>query len=256
MGKRRLLVQATDSGLGRLHKNIAQKILNGVALPEAMHGYRKGRSVVTHSKNHVGRSMIARFDIKDCFPSITAQRVRQAFRQLGASPEVSLWLTQLTTWEGRLPLGLATSNALANIVMVPLIERLATLCRKQGLAFSSYADNIEISGGWRVKRLRGLIGRIIRQEGFELNAQKCEFQPYYKRQQVTGIIVNRRLSVSRKKIRRYRALIHKCRVWGPSAAHPDPLWVKKHIEGFIAYLKPINASQAENLQRQFELIKW
>ncbi|MEK6543671.1 MAG: reverse transcriptase domain-containing protein, partial [Elusimicrobiota bacterium] len=153
-GKKRQMATASDTRLEAIHRMLQRKILSKVSVPSSMHGYRRGRSTVTHSRNHVGAAYIARFDIKDCFPSIFSGRITLMYESLGASPLVAQWLTQLTTWKQRLPLGFSTSNDIANVIMAPMVKRLEHFCVGRGLKVSFYADNIEISGGARVKDIK------------------------------------------------------------------------------------------------------
>jgi hypothetical protein len=64
-----------------------------------------------------------------------------------------------------------------------------------------------------------------------------------RRQEVTGVVVNQQVGVSRKERRRLRAAIHQLRRRG----EPDPAR-ECHLRGKLAYLQMLNPGQAAPLQ--------
>jgi hypothetical protein len=125
-----------------------------------------------------------------------------------------------------------------------LDRRLAGLARKRDFAYTRYADDLTFSGNDRaqVKRLIALAGRIVREEGFQLNRSKTRVLRQSQRQQVAGVVVNAQPGLSRQQRRRLRAAVHQ---FVRSGAN-DPLR-RRQLVGKIAYLHMLNPTQAAPL---------
>ena len=176
------------------------------------HGFERGKSIITHAKQHVGKRYVYTIDIKDFFPSITRNRVfgmLQAYPVKATTP-VARYLANLTCHNGCLPQGTPTSPILSNLLCRRLDSRLFKWARRNGYTYSRYADDLTFS----TNRDRfpehdiAFIDDVIRGEGFEVNEEKRRLQPYYKRQMVTGLVVNEKLNLPREKLRGLRALLH------------------------------------------------
>lgn len=175
------------------------------------HGFERGKSIVTHAKQHTGKNYVYTIDIKDFFPSITRNRVfgmLQAY-PINASQPVARYLANLTCHNGCLPQGAPTSPILSNLLCRRLDSRLFKWARQNGYTYSRYADDLTFStnNDSFPDRDIAFIDDIIRDEGFEVNDDKRRLQPYYKRQMVTGLVVNEKVNLPREKLRGLRALL-------------------------------------------------
>ena len=147
-------------------------------------------------------------------------------KSLGYSPEVattlSLLCTELpttevlldgTTWhvargERVLPQGSPASPALTNILCWGLDHRLAGLAAKLGFAYTRYADDLTFShmaDDAHVGTLLKAVAQIVEEEGFSLHPNKTRVMRAGSRQEVTGLVVNDGLSVSRHLRRQWKA---------------------------------------------------
>ena len=80
-------------------------LLDQIPLPEAAHGWRKGRSPATNALPHVDKALLIKLDLENFFPACHYSRVQQLYLDLGCSLEVALLLTRLTTADHHLPAG-------------------------------------------------------------------------------------------------------------------------------------------------------
>ena len=136
--------------LKRVQRKIVDRFLARVRYPDYLHGGIKDisnrRSIYSNARMHGKAKTILLQDIKDFFPSITADHVHHIFSDcLGFSPEVSQLLAQLTTRNGVVPQGASTSSYLANLVFWDIEPSLVVRFRRQGLNYSRFADDITIS---------------------------------------------------------------------------------------------------------------
>lgn len=207
---------------------LAPVLLEKYKAHPAAHGFLKERSILTNARQHVGQRWVLNIDLEDFFPSVNFGRVRGLFMappfQLG--PAAASVFAQLCTYKNGLPQGAPTSPALSNFVAADLDRRLSRLARENGVRYSRYADDITFStnhanfppaiavfaqaeaGGRLAVRAGEALERAITAAGFSINAKKVRLQKRDQRQTVTGLNVNARANVSRRRIRRLRAMLH------------------------------------------------
>ena len=237
--------------------------------------------MATYSAPHCGLAVVLRFDLCDFFPSVPASRVHALFRTAGYPAEVARLLTGLGTnivpaevldgcpgagpWDRyrspHLPQGAPTSPALANLCSHRLDCRLAALARSLDAGYTRYADDLAFSGGPRlersVRRFQVLVCRIALEEGFEVNPRKSRFMRQGVRQQLAGVVLNRRLNVRRVEYDRLKAILTNCLRHGPASqnrdGHKD---FKAHLAGRIAYVAMLNPSRGQRLWEAFDRVAW
>jgi RNA-directed DNA polymerase len=256
------LIHAPKRRLKAIQRTLHQLLASKLPVSPFAHGFRKGRSVATNAAAHVGKSVVIKLDITDCFPTIHVGRVRGLLIAYGYSYPVAQTLAVLMTEAPRQPVeigaklfhvpvgprvcvqGAPTSPALCNAILRRLDHRLAGLARKHGFDYTRYADDLTFSGQdlSKIKLLVTIAGRIAREEGLPLNTEKTRVLRSGQRQTVTGAVVNKTLGLSRQERRRLRAALHEVR----QASNPDPKRVRQ-LAGKLAYLHMLNAGQAAAL---------
>ena len=168
---------------------ILKEILQREELPESVHGFRAGRSIVTNARPHLGKRCVLKLDIRDFFPTIKLARVLAVFSNLGYGRRLSWAMARLCTLEGSLPQGAATSPMLANIVARNLDHRIEGLSKTFGLQYTRYADDLTFSGTEMSLQLPAIIAGIVQSEGFEVNEEKTRLMRGSSRKIVTGVSV-------------------------------------------------------------------
>ena len=255
------LIHAPKKRLKAIQRRLNAELVGKLPVSQYAHGFRAGRSVASNAKCHVGKAVVIKLDIEDCFPSIHFGRVRGLLIALGYSFPVATSLAVLMTEaprqrveaEGKIyhvPVGprvcvqgAPTSPGLCNAVLMRLDRRMGGLAGKHGFEFTRYADDLTLSGNDadKVKLLVALACKIARDEGFRLNRRKTRVLRKGRRQQVAGVVVNEQMGLSRVERRRMRAAIHQL-------AQGD-MQARKRLEGKIAYLRMLNPEQAESLHQ-------
>ncbi len=151
------------------------KLLSSLPVSPIQHGCVKGRSTDSNAAVHIGNEFLYKFDISNCFPSITRNRVFHLFYdRLSCSPKVSNFLADISTFEGRLPQGFNTSPSIANLVLVPLANRIHGLAKKYGGGAGVFVDDIGVSLGYSCSKIKNKVITIIEEEGFLANPDKIE----------------------------------------------------------------------------------
>jgi retron-type reverse transcriptase len=210
-GRRTIL--APDRPLKRLQRRILRRLLALLVSHPAVHGFERGRSIVTNARFHLARPIVVRLDIRDFFTSTSAQRVERFFRRIGWDKPAARRLTELCTYQGGLPQGAPTSPRLANLVNYRLDTRLDHLAVRMGAMYTRYADDLTFSfdedRGGRVRALIRATGRIVAGEGYRLHTRrKLSIRRRHQQQRVTGLVVNERINLPRETRRRLRAVAH------------------------------------------------
>lgn len=63
------IIHAPKRRLKAVLRKLNALVLKKLPVSDAAHGFVSGRSIATNARPHVGKAVVMRFDIKDCFPS-------------------------------------------------------------------------------------------------------------------------------------------------------------------------------------------
>lgn len=189
---------------------ILDNILNHVEIAENVFGFVAGRSAVQNAKYHLGAKHVLNIDIRQFFPSITIDQVREIFVSLGYTEDVAIMLAQLCCLDDRVPQGAPTSPAIANLVLRGLDERLSSLAEEAGHRYSRYADDLTFSSQQRIEpAFLDSVQKAVESTGFDLKPEKTRFSGSEGRMEVTGIVINEKMQPSRVWRKRTRATLHR-----------------------------------------------
>lgn len=124
------IIHAPEPKLKEIQKLILRRVLGKLRAHPAVHGFERGRSIVTNAREHTGKAVVVHMDLKDFFTSTKTKRIEAYYRKIGWNREASRLLTVLSTHKGGLPQGAPTSPRLANLVNYEMDVRLAGLAAK------------------------------------------------------------------------------------------------------------------------------
>ncbi len=171
--------------------------------PTFMHGGIKKRSYVSYARPHVGKQCVITIDVRRCFDSINTQEVARSFQaHLGLDKSTALELAQRLCFKGKVAQGFATSNFVCNLYLLKPLLRIHAELQKDGLDFSNYVDDMAVSGSIANP------AKAVNQVALELSKaslainkdrNKIRIMPSSKQQIVCGLIVNKRLSITKTK---------------------------------------------------------
>jgi retron-type reverse transcriptase len=244
-----------------IQRYILDNILYRVDVHDAAHGFVPGKSTISNARVHVGNEFVAKLDMRDFFPTITAQRVYGLFRSFGYNKSISFTLTKVCTYNGSLPQGAPTSPYISNLICRKLDYRISTLCKKNNLNFSRYADDITISGGRKVKKVLPIIKDIIKNEGFSINDEKTKILHNSHKQKVTGVVVNQKVSIPKSFYRNLRQELYYMNKFGVSSHLLEKQTMfksntKAYYFGLVHYCYMIDPIKGEKLLQLLEKINW
>ncbi|MBA2868014.1 retron St85 family RNA-directed DNA polymerase [Methanococcus maripaludis] len=192
---------APTKNLKCLQRWILDNILYKLNIGEYAHGFVPGKSIVTNATIHVNQELVLGIDLKDFFPSIQFNSIYYVFKSAGYTKESAWLLADICTYNWKLPQGAPTSPTLANLVALNLDKDLARYCSKRNLKYSRYADDITISGHSKLAYYKKKIIEII-EKHFNINEDKTRMFSQGSKQKVTGLVVNDKVSIGKKRKKR------------------------------------------------------
>ena len=280
------LIEAPKPRLKAIQRALLDDVLAPIPVHVAAHGFRAGHGVRTYVARHTGRDTVIHLDLEAFFVSVGAGRIFGILRAAGYPEPVAHVLTGLVTnavptavarhavgasprarrlvqllRAPHLPQGAPTSPAFANLAAHGLDRRLSALAASMDAHYTRYADDLVLSGGRRLAThapgIVTTVGRIASDEGFRVNDAKTTVRRRHERQQVVGVVVNRRPNVPREEYDGLRALLHNAAVHGPASqnreGHPH---FRSHVLGRISWVASLHPGRGEKLRRAFDAVDW
>ena len=215
-GKKRI-ISSPDNYLLRVQTliNILFQMLFSDYAHNSCNGFIYGRNIKRNAEPHVNKRFVLNIDIKDFFPSIKFRRIKAV---MGLNPfnlnedkeRLAFIISNLATYKGVLPQGAPTSPIISNIVTQKLDRRIHQICKTLRVKYSRYADDLTFSSNRDIldNNFISKISEIITSENFEINDKKTRLRSSMNRQEVTGLIVNRKVNINREYLQTVRAMIN------------------------------------------------
>lgn len=178
------------------------------------HAFEKDKSIITNASIHRNKKFVLNVDLEDFFNSFHFGRVMGFFekdKNFKVSREVAVVISQLVCYQGVLPQGAPTSPIITNLICKILDFRLLKLAKKYKLDYSRYADDLTFSTNKQnfLSDKEDFLLKLeeeIERAGFSINISKTRFQHNSSRQVVTGLTVNKKLSVPKEYYKNTRAM--------------------------------------------------
>jgi retron-type reverse transcriptase len=243
--------------------------------------YKPGASVLKNGEPHAGKDLILKLDIKNFFSSIGYDMLLS--RVFCDHPEpVKHLLLHLCCRprDGRengvpcLPQGAPTSPYIANIYMRAFDDCIGEYCRRAGVSYTRYADDMTFSGSFDPD---GLIEKVKEKLGsrLRLNGAKTRTIRKGRRQIVTGLVVNEKPRVPSEYRRTIRQEMYYCGKYGVEShvmymrqkqylgesRYTKSVWAGKQaylesLEGRINYVLGVDPLDAQMLRYREEVRSW
>lgn len=211
------VIDAPDIPLKRIQKliNILLQVLFEKKVHYNSNGFLLNRGIVRNATTHIGKRYLLNLDIKDFFPTITFRRIKvvlslNPFNLKDEREKIAFLIANLSTYNGILPQGAPTSPILSNIVTQNLDRKVTAFCKSKRIRYSRYADDLSFSSNENIfdENLVTDLIKIVESENFKINAEKTRLRTNGERQEVTGIIVNKKLNINRHFLKKTRAILN------------------------------------------------
>lgn len=179
------------------------------------HGFVKQRSIYTNARKHIKQKVVISYDLENFFESFTFVRVLgylKKSKKLSFNDNVSYIVARLLTYNDKLPQGAPSSPMITNLICGKMDYDLHLVAKKYGFYFSRYADDLTFSTksylniNKRINLLTREIEYTINKNGFLINHKKTNIKLQNKPQMVTGLVVNKKVNVSKQYYRLTRSM--------------------------------------------------
>ena len=139
------------------------------------------------------------------------------------------------------------------------IQRIRQTDKKHNFTFTRYADDLTFSANEDAKADLGKIlwiaHKIVEEEGFIMHPDKLRIMHHGRQQEVTGIVVNEKLNVSRKHLKNFRALLFqierdgfKGKTWNNTKN------MRECIQGYSNFVYMVNPEKGRELKARVRKI--
>ncbi len=270
------LISAPKPKLKTAQTWILENILNKVQVHDSAHGFLPEKNIVSNAEIHVGAKLLINFDLENFFPSINYKRVKGIFASFGYSEAIATVFALICTapeveeieidskkyfvglGERHLPQGSPASPAISNIIARRIDKGLTKIAENLGFQYTRYADDLTFSTketDTEFKKLMSQVRYITREQGFKINENKTRILRNGRQQEVTGIVVNEKISIDRKTLRKFRAVLHQAENnnlenlhWGNS---PDLI---ASLQGYANFVFMVDKEKGYIFQQQVRRI--
>jgi hypothetical protein len=180
--KKARFIHAPNKAMRIVHARMIKYLRSFPKLPYATGGVPKS-SPLKNVEIHRQQRFFYLMDIRRFFPSIQGEKLTEAIcsrdeKLRGRENEVLDFLRNYCLRDNRLITGAPASPDLANIFMGVLVDRgLGRLCRKYGLLYTRYLDDLTFSSKSHPigEKKRRALREIILAQGLEINHWKCGY---------------------------------------------------------------------------------
>lgn len=245
-------INAPQEPLKHVQRLLAKRLMavqeeNYLKSNAIVHGFTRKRGIITNGKSHRNKRFVLNIDLEDFFDSFHFGRVKGYFQknQFFMLPEeVAACIANIACYNGKLPQGAPSSPVITNLICAILDRRLAAIAKKFRLTYTRYADDLTFSTNSKVflekkDELLSEIYAVIEKSGFKVNHYKTRISYRDSRQEVTGLVVNNKISVKREYYKKTRSMLdHLYR--GIPVEHNGVELTQQQIEGRLAFINQID----------------
>ncbi|WP_338813295.1 reverse transcriptase family protein [Bernardetia sp. Wsw4-3y2] len=237
---------------------ILKNILENVQVSVYATAYLRGVSILQNVKIHSKKKLVISIDLENFFDSIRLESVEAIFKNLGYSNLLSNLFAKICCLYNRLPQGSPTSPYLSNIFLSDFDNKVGEYCKINNLAYTRYADDLTFSSNdarFEYEKLLLFIDSEVNKVSLKINPAKTKVQTNQTQQIVTGIVVNQKAQVPRKKrndirnemfyVKKFGLQEHVQRRNQRDETQIDSYKYLKHLLGRVNYVLTINPKDEE-----------
>jgi len=155
--------------------------------------------------------LVINLDLKKFFSKITTTEIANLLISIfKIDKDDAIFLALLTTYKNRLPQGATSSPLISNFYLYKMDFEIKNFLY-DGIYYSRYADDLTFSTNKKNININAFvrnINSIIQNHNMTLNYDKINVYHKNKSQRVTGLIVNEKINLERKFLKKIRAILH------------------------------------------------
>ena len=204
------------------------------------------------AQKHCCKKWVLKLDIKNFYGSVPYEYIEQVVKNTCKrikNADINYYL-MITTLDGKLPTGAATSAHIANACFTPVDKRIRAYCNALCIDYSRYMDDMTFSADdkFLLNMVEEFVQRTLANFGYKLNSQKTKYISDNKQQNVLGLVVNNaEVRLPKEFRRKLRAMIHSYSVYKSSGSQQIDLkyrtwdeYTLAQLKGYLAYTKQVD----------------
>lgn len=223
-------------------------------------GEAKPRNIVTNAEQHLSKPWLINIDLKDFFHQVEEEEVYQLL--LNHFPNMKTAVVELLTglccYNGRLPMGAATSPVLSNYAFIKCDKALTKWCNNHSIIYTRYADDLAFSSNSTLNEshTKQLI-TILLEHNFLPNQNKIKLFNDKQTKEITGLIVTDTITIPDefynklgKNILQIKH-IYIAKLNARKNTHTKERWLKQlhqQIEGKLAFIEFVLGNESTRYQ--------
>jgi RNA-directed DNA polymerase len=226
-------------------------------------GGERGRDARRNLLRHRRSTFAYTTDIRGFFPTISRHKVGAIFAgRLRCNEEVAGLIARLCTHGGRLAQGLITSPIIASEAASRIDARIGGMCKKQGLRYTRFVDDITISGPLdfeeQARDLAELAEQIIRESGFVTAKEKRQAGRIDRGEvTVTGLrVLGGCVDVEASYLNRLQDDVKRHSDYARGEPLSGPLFTKEQLSGRAGYVRRHNRQRGGVIAAAVERVPW
>lgn len=203
------IVFSPSGRLRFMQHRILSQILRHYPVSKYATAYIKGRRLFDNAQPHTGQKYLLKLDITNFFGSISARQILcTVFNKHFFPTPVGIALTNLCCYKGALAQGAPSSPMLSNLIMKHFDDTMGVWCENNRINYTRYCDDITFSSDKPLYHAYSKACSLLKKMGFKPNERKTHFVANTRRQTVTGLTVNQKVSVPTEYKRRLRQKLY------------------------------------------------
>ncbi|PSV25490.1 retron St85 family RNA-directed DNA polymerase [Photobacterium kishitanii] len=258
----RTIAQPT-APLKKMQRDIVEYMTPRVCIHKNAMAYIEGVGIKNNALAHAKSTYLLKVDLENFFNSITPEMLFHSLKNQGFKINSIDWayLKELLFWniakkknKGKLVLsvGAPSSPLISNIIMYNFDVRMTSLCEKQNINYTRYADDLTFSTKDKnilfehLKIIRKVLDNEFKGE-LVLNESKTIFSSKGHNRHVTGITLtnNNKISIGREKKRYISSLIHKFKY---QKLNEDDIY---HLQGLLSFASHIEKDFIYRMSKKY-----
>jgi len=239
-------IQAPNNQLKQVQKEILEKLERNYIMPGFVTAFRKRYSIKYNAKKHINKKIVISMDIKDFFPSITEEKIKNRFKYYKFDEQDIEKFIKYTITDGSLPQWAPTSPFISNFVFLSIDYAIIKILEKydDNVSYTRYADDITFSSdNTEIKNAIRIIETIVMNHWFTINKEKTKVYRNHTKQMVTWLVVNQKVAYPRNKYMILRAKINNFL--------KNKEWNINKIKWHLAFLRSVDYKKYKKLKKYY-----
>ena len=232
-----------------------------------VYSYRKGINPHQAVSAHALNRAFFQTDISNFFGSIDRDLVRSTIIERGSRIPITDLQTHLervldlTTVNGSLPVGFSTSPLISNACLTGFDDELEEHCRKSGLTYTRYADDIVLSAQSReaLKDVGSIVAELLVGHfaaRLQLNPSKSKLTSIGRKVKVLGMVItpSGQVTVDMELKKRIEVLLHfyaRNREKFLDTVQQDMKAGVEQLAGYVNYINAADKPYLEKLRKKY-----